>query len=117
MTLIRLIRASIGCVILVALAAPVAAQLRETELHGVVRDATGAGVVGATVTLTDSRRPQRTTTTDATGATHRPGLPASGMFLINPPYTLKPLLQAALPQLAERLAQDRHATHSIDSGG
>src|SRR5215207_5500916 len=24
--------------------------------------------------------------TDASGATHRPGLPASGMFLINPPY-------------------------------
>ena len=68
MTLIRLIRASIGCVILVALAAPVAAQLRETELHGVVRDATGAGVVGAAVTLTDGRQPQRTTTTDATGA-------------------------------------------------
>jgi len=54
--------------------------------------------------------------TDETGATHRPGLPASGMFLINPPYTLKPLLQAALPQMAELLAQDRHATFSLDSG-
>ena len=39
------------------------------------------------------------------------------MFLINPPYTLKPLLQAALPQLADRLAQDRNATFSLDSGG
>jgi 23S rRNA (adenine2030-N6)-methyltransferase len=55
--------------------------------------------------------------TDASGETHRPGLPASGMFLINPPHTLKAKLQAALPQLAERLAQDRHATHSLDSGG
>jgi 23S rRNA (adenine2030-N6)-methyltransferase len=55
--------------------------------------------------------------TDASGTTHRPGLPASGMFLINPPYTLKGLLQAALPQMAERLAQDRHATFSLDSGG
>jgi 23S rRNA (adenine2030-N6)-methyltransferase len=52
-----------------------------------------------------------------TGETQRPGLPASGMFLINPPYTLKPLLAAALPQLAERLAQDRNAGFSLDAGG
>jgi len=55
--------------------------------------------------------------TDAAGATHRPGLPASGMFLINPPYTLKALLEPALPQMAQRLAQDRHAASSLDSGG
>jgi len=55
--------------------------------------------------------------TTATGETQRPGLPASGMFLINPPYTLKPLLAAALPQLVERLAQDRHAAFSLDAGG
>jgi len=55
--------------------------------------------------------------TDATGATHRPGLPASGMFLINPPFTLKAQLEAALPQMAQRLAQDRHAAFSLDHGG
>lgn len=55
--------------------------------------------------------------TKETGETQRPGLPASGMFLINPPYTLKPLLAAALPQLVERLAQDRHAAFSLDAGG
>lgn len=66
----------------------------------------------ATLTVKSSK-----ITTDASGETHRPGLPASGMFLINPPYTLKPLLAAALPQLVERLAQDRHATFSLDSGG
>jgi 23S rRNA (adenine2030-N6)-methyltransferase len=55
--------------------------------------------------------------TTETGETQRPGLPASGMFLINPPYTLKPLLAAALPQLVERLAQDRHAAFSLDAGG
>jgi 23S rRNA (adenine2030-N6)-methyltransferase len=55
--------------------------------------------------------------TDASGATHRPGLPASGMFLINPPYTLKALLEPALPQMAQRLAQDRHAASSLESGG
>lgn len=55
--------------------------------------------------------------TDATGATHRPGLPASGMFLINPPFTLKAQLEAALPQMAKRLAQDRHAAFSLEHGG
>jgi 23S rRNA (adenine2030-N6)-methyltransferase len=39
------------------------------------------------------------------------------MFLINPPYTLKPLLAAALPQMADRLGQDRNAAFSLDSGG
>ena len=72
----------------------------------------GKSWLHATLTVKSSK-----ITTDASGETHRPGLPASGMFLINPPYTLKPLLAAALPQLAERLAQDRHATFSLDSGG
>lgn len=66
----------------------------------------------ATLTVKSSKL-----TATSTGETKRPGLPASGMFLINPPYTLKPLLAAALPQLVEKLAQDRHATFSLDSGG
>jgi 23S rRNA (adenine2030-N6)-methyltransferase len=72
----------------------------------------GKSWLHATLTVKSSK-----ITTDASGETHRPGLPASGMFLINPPYTLKPLLAAALPQLVERLAQDRHAAFSLDSGG
>jgi 23S rRNA (adenine2030-N6)-methyltransferase len=55
--------------------------------------------------------------TAPTGETRRPGLPASGMFLINPPYTLKTQLAAALPQLVARLAQDRNATFSLDAAG
>ena len=55
--------------------------------------------------------------TTATGETKRPGLPASGMFLINPPYTLKALLQPALEQARDLLTQDRHAAFSLDSGG
>ncbi|MEP6723814.1 MAG: 23S rRNA (adenine(2030)-N(6))-methyltransferase RlmJ, partial [Variovorax sp.] len=55
-------------------------------------------------------------TTDS-GETKRPGLPASGMFLINPPYTLKGLLQPALEQAKDLLAQDRHAAFSLDNGG
>jgi 23S rRNA (adenine2030-N6)-methyltransferase len=66
----------------------------------------------ATLTVKSSR-----IITAPTGETRRPGLPASGMFLINPPYTLKAKLDAALPQLVERLAQDRNATFSVDAGG
>ncbi len=54
---------------------------------------------------------------DAAGQEHRPGLPASGMFVINPPHTLKAALQPALPQMVQLLAQDRHAQFSLDSGG
>ncbi|SFU87541.1 23S rRNA (adenine2030-N6)-methyltransferase [Paenacidovorax caeni] len=47
----------------------------------------------------------------------RPGLPASGMFLINPPYTLHGALKEALPQMQQLLAQDRHAAHSLEAAG
>jgi 23S rRNA (adenine2030-N6)-methyltransferase len=47
----------------------------------------------------------------------RPGLPASGMFIINPPHTLKPVLAAALPQLVKQLGQDRNAGYTLDSAG
>jgi 23S rRNA (adenine2030-N6)-methyltransferase len=66
----------------------------------------------ATLTVKSSR-----IVTAPTGETRRPGLPASGMFLINPPHTLKAKLATALPQLVERLAQDRNATFSVDAGG
>jgi 23S rRNA (adenine2030-N6)-methyltransferase len=54
--------------------------------------------------------------TDAAGDVQRPGLPASGMFVINPPHTLKAALQPALPQLVERLGQDKHAAFTLESG-
>ena len=56
-------------------------------------------------------------TTDAMGEVQRPGLPASGLFIINPPHTLKAALQAALPQLVQQLAQDEHAAWAVESGG
>jgi len=37
------------------------------------------------------------------------GLYGSGVFVVNPPWTLRAELQAALPWLCERLAQDAHA--------
>jgi 23S rRNA (adenine2030-N6)-methyltransferase len=72
----------------------------------------GKSWLHATLTVKSSK-----ITTTPTGETRRPGLPASGMFLINPPYTLKAQMAAALPQLAERLGQDRNATFSLDAGG
>ncbi|HUD33402.1 MAG TPA: 23S rRNA (adenine(2030)-N(6))-methyltransferase RlmJ [Variovorax sp.] len=72
----------------------------------------GKSWLHATLTVKSSR-----IVTAPTGETRRPGLPASGMFLINPPHTLKAKLAAALPQLVERLAQDRNATFSLDAGG
>lgn len=45
----------------------------------------------------------------------RPGLVASGVYLINPPYTLKAALQDALPQLVEALGQDSQSGFSLES--
>jgi 23S rRNA (adenine2030-N6)-methyltransferase len=56
-------------------------------------------------------------TQDADGEVVRPGLPASGMFLINPPHTLKALLKDAMPQLVTALGQDQHAAFTLESGG
>jgi 23S rRNA (adenine2030-N6)-methyltransferase len=88
------------------------------EAHDVPRKlktlATKAGRswLQATLTVKNSK-----ITTDAAGEEHRPGLPASGMFLINPPHTLKAALQAALPQMVELLGQDRHAQFTLEAGG
>jgi 23S rRNA (adenine2030-N6)-methyltransferase len=51
------------------------------------------------------------------GPEDRPGLTASGMFVINPPHTLKPALQQALPILLEVLGRGRGKSQSLDSGG
>jgi 23S rRNA (adenine2030-N6)-methyltransferase len=54
---------------------------------------------------------------DDDGQTIRPGMPASGMFLINPPFTLKAALKEALPQLVTMLGQDQHDAYTLESGG
>lgn len=41
------------------------------------------------------------------------GLHGSGMFVINPPWTLHAALQEALPWLSERLAQDDRAGYTL----
>jgi 23S rRNA (adenine2030-N6)-methyltransferase len=65
----------------------------------------------ATLTVKNSKL-----VTDTSGNVQRPGLPASGMFVINPPFTLKAALQEALPQLVQILGQDEHAAFGLESG-
>jgi len=72
----------------------------------------GKAWLHATLTIKSSKLTQ-----DAQGEVVRPGLPASGMFLINPPHTLKAALKDALPQMAAILGQDNNATSTLESGG
>ncbi|MDO9090108.1 MAG: 23S rRNA (adenine(2030)-N(6))-methyltransferase RlmJ [Burkholderiaceae bacterium] len=50
------------------------------------------------------------------GEPRRHGLTASGMFVINPPHTLKPALQLALPQLLAVLGRGRGKGQTLESG-
>ena len=45
----------------------------------------------------------------------RPGLVASGVFLVNPPHTLKGALRDALPQMVQALGQDPQSGFSLES--
>ena len=51
------------------------------------------------------------------GEVRRPGLLASGLFVINPPHTLKPALQEALPQLLQALGRGRGKGQVLEAGG
>ena len=73
---------------------------------------TGKAWLSTSLTVKSSKLTQ-----DSEGEVIRPGLPASGMFVINPPHTLKAALKLALPQMVERLAQDQHAAFTLESGG
>ncbi len=47
----------------------------------------------------------------------RPGLTASGMFVVNPPHTLKPQLEETLPLLLELLGRGRGQSQALEAGG
>ena len=47
----------------------------------------------------------------------RPGLTASGVFLVNPPHTLKPALQEALPRVLEVLGRGRGQGQVVEAAG
>ncbi|MGI4847531.1 MAG: 23S rRNA (adenine(2030)-N(6))-methyltransferase RlmJ [Janthinobacterium lividum] len=44
------------------------------------------------------------------------GLHSSGMFIINPPYTLEPMLRDLMPYLVKTLGTDDGATFTLESG-
>lgn len=68
----------------------------------------GRSSLHATLTIKANK-----TSTDSAGLEQRPGLTASGVFLINPPYPLQAALQQALAQLVQRLGQDRIAAFTL----
>jgi len=44
------------------------------------------------------------------------GLHSSGMFILNPPYTLEPMLKEVMPWLVKALGQDAGARFTLESG-
>jgi 23S rRNA (adenine2030-N6)-methyltransferase len=42
------------------------------------------------------------------------GLHGSGMFIVNPPFTLPEIFKRVLPYLAQILGQDDYATHELE---
>ena len=72
----------------------------------------GRAWLNATLTVKSSKLGH-----DASGEVVRPGLPASGMFVINPPHTLKAGLTMALKQAAQVLAQSPHQAFEVETGG
>ena len=65
----------------------------------------------ATLTLKSSK-----VVTDASGQVQRPGLPASGVFLINPPHVLRHSLELALPEMARKMAEHGAGRFTLESG-
>jgi 23S rRNA (adenine2030-N6)-methyltransferase len=56
------------------------------------------------------------TLTVATPGPDGTGMHSSGMFILNPPYTLEPLLRETMPYLVQVLGQDSGATFRIEKG-
>jgi 23S rRNA (adenine2030-N6)-methyltransferase len=71
----------------------------------------------ATLTIKSGQQASAGDALGSDGKPKRPGLAASGMFVINPPYTLNEQLKAALPDMVELMGQDGHATHTLEIGG
>ncbi|MES2425175.1 MAG: 23S rRNA (adenine(2030)-N(6))-methyltransferase RlmJ [Pseudomonadota bacterium] len=71
----------------------------------------------ATLAVKSGKAPLETNKVNTGEKTQRPGLTASGMFIINPPFGLKPALAAALPQMVTYLGQDKAARQTLESAG
>ena len=79
--------------------------------------ATQAGKPWLHATLNIGQSPERAKTHTPGEKQLRPGLTASGVFLVNPPHTLKAALQQVLPQLVEVLGRGRGQGQVVEAGG
>ena len=68
-------------------------------------------------TLNIGQAPERAKTHTPGEKEPRQGLTASGVFLVNPPHTLKAALQEVLPQLVEVLGRGRGQGQVVEAGG
>ncbi len=78
---------------------------------------TQAGKPWLHATLNIGQSPDRVKTMIPGEKSPRPGLTASGVFLVNPPHTLKAALQEALPALVEVLGRGRGQGFTVEAGG
>jgi 23S rRNA (adenine2030-N6)-methyltransferase len=67
--------------------------------------------------LNIGQSPERARTHTPGETVQRPGLTASGVFLVNPPHTLKASLQEALPALVEALGRGKGQGQTVESAG
>lgn len=67
--------------------------------------------------LNIGQSPERAKTLTPGDPAPRPGLTASGVFLVNPPHTLKAALQQELPQLLEVLGRGRGQSQLVEAAG
>lgn len=66
-------------------------------------------------TLNIGQAPERAKTHTPGEPERRPGLTASGVFLVNPPHTLKAALQQALPAVLEVLGRGRGQAQAVEA--
>lgn len=66
-------------------------------------------------TLNIGQAPERAKTHTPGEPAPRPGLTASGVFLVNPPHTLKAALQEALPAVLEVLGRGRGQAQAVEA--
>jgi 23S rRNA (adenine2030-N6)-methyltransferase len=68
-------------------------------------------------TLNIGQSPERAPTHTPGETPRRPGLTASGVFLVNPPHTLQAALRQALPAVLEVLGRGRGQAQAVEAGG
>jgi 23S rRNA (adenine2030-N6)-methyltransferase len=66
-------------------------------------------------TLNIGQSPERANTHTPGETPPRPGLTASGVFLVNPPHTLKAALQETLPKVLEVLGRGRGQAQAVET--